>query len=81
METMEIGGRSYPVMGYVSNQATGTVPLVDVPMMSDYRWTQKALKSRLKNPKVYREILGEDVEAVIAKLLQQLEEHREAVSA
>lgn len=80
METMEIRGRSYPVMGYVTSEELGTAPLVDIPMMSDYRWNMKALQSRLENPEMYREALGEDVEAVIAKLRRSLDGHREAVA-
>lgn len=68
---MNIGGRDYPVIGYVSTRETGTVPLVDIPMMSDYKWDLECLESRKKHPEVYRK-MGEDVEAVIAKLERRI---------
>ncbi len=76
METIEIGGRTFPVQGYITRPSTGeSVPLVDLPMMSDYRWQLRALQSRLENPELYRANLGEDVEAVIAGLRRWLKEH------
>ena len=77
METMEIGGRTFPVVGYVARESTGeTVPLVDIPMMSDYKWQLTSLQSRLDHPEWYAAI-GEDVEATIAQLRRWLEEHSE----
>lgn len=73
METYKILDREYPVTGYVSVQQTGTVPLADLPMMSDYQWQALSLKDRLENPEKYRTILGEDVEATIARLRECLE--------
>ena len=58
METMEVCGRNYPVIGYVEDETLGTVPLLDIPMMSDYNWQLRPLQSRLKNPELYREVLG-----------------------
>ena len=75
MDTMEIGGRTYPVVGYVARESTGQkVPLVDIPQMSDYKWQLQALQDRLEHPEKYL-ALGEDVEAVIASLRQWLKEH------
>ena len=54
METMEVCGRNYPVIGYVEDETLGTVPLLDIPMMSDYNWQLRPLQSRLKNPELYR---------------------------
>lgn len=77
METMEIGGRAFPVVGYVDRESTGEkVPLVDIPMMSDYKWQLTSLQSRLDHPEWYATI-GEDVEATIAQLRRWLEEHSE----
>lgn len=41
-ETVKIGSREYPVIGYVWNPAYGNVPLVDLPMMSDEKWNELA---------------------------------------
>jgi len=38
LEAMKIGGRNYPVVGTANSKAFGAVPLVDIPMMSDYKW-------------------------------------------
>ena len=73
METYKILDREYPVTGYIFAQQTGTVPLADLPMMSDYQWQALSLKDRLENPEKYRTILGEDVEATIARLRECLE--------
>ena len=76
METMKIGGPSFPVAGYVTDEAIGTVPLVDLPMVSDYRWQLESLQGRLEAPEKYRAI-GEDVEAVISDLRRWLKGHSE----
>lgn len=44
-ETVKIGSREYPVIGYVRSPAYGDVPLVDLPMMSDQRWNELAERS------------------------------------
>ena len=49
------------------------IPLVDMPMMSDYTWQRNALISRLENMEFYAKI--EDVHANIAYLEQWLAEH------
>lgn len=69
---MNIGGREYPVTGYVESDGIGAVPIVGIRMMSDEEWHRSCLESRKKHPEVYRE-MGEDVEAVIAMLEQLLE--------
>lgn len=79
-ETYEINGKAYPITGYV-DIVTGdpempmlnSVPLVDIPMMSDYRWQPGALQSRLEHPEVYED--KEDVQATIEYLRQWLKEH------
>lgn len=72
MKTCKISGREYPVAGYVKDDIFGTVPAVDVPVMSDYKWHLSCLNSRLENPEMYRTVLGEDVEATIAQLRECL---------
>ncbi|MGM9615702.1 MAG: hypothetical protein ACI4V3_05240 [Faecousia sp.] len=71
-KTMQIGDKEYPITNYVITKEAGTVPLVDIPMIDDYKWHLSCLNSRLKNPEMYRTILGEDVEAVIAELRKTL---------
>lgn len=70
--SMNIGGREYPVAGYVRSKEMGEVPLVDTPMLSDTKWHRLCLESRRKHPELYRST-GEDVEAVIASLEKQIE--------
>lgn len=71
MKTMKVGSREHPVVGYVTAKRIGTLPLVDIPMMSDYKWHLSCLNSRLEYPEMYR-AAGEDVEAVIAELRKTL---------
>lgn len=71
LKTMKVGSREYPVAGYVTTKRTGTLPLVDIPMMGNYKWHLSCLNSRLENPEMYR-AAGEDVELVIAELRETL---------
>ncbi len=85
-QNYEIDRYSYPVVGYV-DIVTGdpdlpmlnSVPLVDIPMMSDYRWQLGALQSRLEHPELYEG--KEDVSATIEHLRQWLKEHEGEVDA
>ena len=56
--------------------ATGkrVLPIVNLPLMSDYKWQYNCLQDRIKEPEKYREI-GENVEATIEKLKKWLVEH------
>ncbi len=74
-ETYEIAGKSFPVIGYAKQPGYGRVPIVNIPMMSDYKWQLMALESRLKDPEGYTERHGEDVPAVIERLKDWLLEH------
>ena len=47
--TYEIAGKAYPILGYVSSPQTGSVPLVDLPMMSDERWMELCRESAVKH--------------------------------
>jgi hypothetical protein len=71
---IKIAGKEYPVRDYIENKQGQKAPLVELPMMSDYKWQLSCLNSRLNNPEIYRET-GEDVEAVIKKLRQWLKDH------
>ncbi len=77
-DTYNVGGKDYKVEGYIKVNNTGTgeqffAPLVDIPMMSDYRWQLNCLKSRLEHPEIYA--ADEDVPAVIERLKRWLAEH------
>lgn len=75
MQTMTICGVEYPVVGTVKDELFGTVPIVDIPMMSDFKWQLTSLEDRLADPEKCIKTFGEDVEAVIADLRQWLQEH------
>ncbi len=68
-------GQEYPIVGYMPDPKTGlpTVPLLDIPMMSDYTWQLKCLQSRLANRERYAQ--QEDVDAAIEELQKWLAEH------
>lgn len=68
-----VPGVFLPVKEYAILPGSGqAVPVIET--VSDYKWQLDCLNSRLKNPEQYRKG-GEDVEAVIAKLRQWLQEH------
>lgn len=68
-----ISGVFLPVRGYAALPGSGqAVPVIET--MPDYKWQLECLNSRLRDPERYR-AGGEDVEAVIAKLRQWLQEH------
>ena len=75
-----INGQNYPITGIVEDKALGPVPIIDLHVMSDYEWHVSCLKSRLENPDMYRRVLGEDVDSVIAKLQAAIAKCREAVA-
>ena len=70
---MEVRGKYYPVTAMVRLPHDREVPLLDIPMMSDFRWQLLSLKSRLETPELYRPT--EDVETVTAELRKWLLEH------
>lgn len=81
------GGRCFPVIGYVSTKICdngarvdkdypGAVPLLDIKMMSDFKWQYGCLMSRLEHPEHYKDI-DADVSAVVEKLKKWLKEHIE----
>lgn len=72
-EVYRLAGKDYPVTARVKMQGGLNLPLVDLPMMSDYRWQQGCLESRLRHPEVYAKF--ENVEEVVANLRQWLAEN------
>lgn len=74
MNTYEINGQAYSTQaGIRSDVAGGYVPLVELPMMSDYQWQAKALEHRITHRENYEGC--EDVDGVIAQLRTWLAEH------
>lgn len=53
--TYKILDREYPIIGHVTSPQTGTVPLVDIPMMSDERWEELCRENAIKH---YTEAFG-----------------------
>lgn len=78
-EVFSLNGKSYPVTGYLAVPGMPTVPLVDIPMMTDYQWQLSCLKSRLQHPEVYAQF--ENVEETVAKLRQWLAEYDQKEAA
>lgn len=77
-DTYTISGRKYKVEEYVKVKNKDTqeqyfLPLVDIPMVSDYKWQSDALESRLKHPEWYEK--DENVSEVIERLKAWLSEH------
>ena len=66
-ETCTIAGTTYTVEEYAQG-----VPVIELKMMSDYKWQLRCLQSRLQHPELYD---GEDVQQTTAKLVQWLKEH------
>lgn len=58
---------------------TVSIPVLDIPQMSDYKWQLNCLKSRLEHPEIYAD--SENVEKVIADLCQWLEENKAMATA
>jgi len=49
VETYKILDREYPAIGYITAPQIGTVPLVDLPMMSDERWEELCRESAVRH--------------------------------
>ena len=77
METYRIFDTDYPVIGEVASGEEGkTVPVVDIPIMTDYEWQKSALESRLKYKEKYASL--ENVDKTIKELREWLNEHKKA---
>ena len=74
-ETVNIAGKDYPIIGY-SKGKSGTFPIGDIPMMSDYKWQLRALERRLEHPENYPD---EDNELKIKQLREWLSTHSDKV--
>ena len=71
----DAGGRCWEVTGWEVIEGVGAFPILDMPLVSDYRWQLNALESRLRHPEFYAE---EDLPATIERLRAYLEKNREA---
>ena len=77
METMMIGNRDYPVIGYAkSDIGTKPVPLLDIPRMSDERWHELSRKNAVEN---YTREFGRAPESVDLALEWQTERAKRLV--
>ncbi len=72
--TYTVAGKEFPVIGYADFNGK-TVPWVDIPMMSDYKWQYNCLMDRIENPEKYAAI-GEDVTEKIEHLKMWLVENK-----
>lgn len=88
-EKYTINGKDFDIIGYVSTDVRckgkivdkntpGAVPLVDIKMISDFKWQYSCLLSRLEHPEHYRDI-DADVKVVIERLKQWIREHIEFI--
>lgn len=64
--TFNVAGREYPISDYVETKEFGTLPIVDIPMMTNYKWQKLCLEFRIKNRELYGK--HEDVDTSIAEL-------------
>ena len=74
----EISGKEFKIEGYTISRNTETnerifIPVVDIPMVSDYKWQLDCLNDRLNHPEKYEDT--EDVPATIERIKKWLEEH------
>lgn len=74
--TYEILGKAYPVVGYVTAPQIGTVPLVDLPMMSDEEWNRTARENAVHN---YTRKFGHPPESIAEAVEWQHKEAAEAI--
>lgn len=72
--TYTVAGKEFPIIGYTDFKGKA-VPLVDIPMMSDYKWQYNCLMDRIEDPEKYA-ATGEDVMAKIEHLKKWLVENR-----
>ena len=78
METYKILDREYPVTGYVTAPGIGTVPLVDLPMMSDERWEELCREGSVRH---YAAVFGCPPESVETAMKWEQDECARAIQA
>ncbi len=72
--TYTLNGKEFPVK-WLFRLGNMEFPLVDIPMMSDYKWQFNCLLDRLEHPEKYREF--ENVEETIERLKKWLVENED----
>ncbi len=78
MGMYKIFNTNYPVIGEVPTGKEGeTVPVVDIPIMTDYDWQKGALESRLKHKEEYASF--ENVDETIKELREWLNKHKKSL--
>lgn len=61
-EKYSFGGHEFPVAEQIQIPETQiTVPVLDIPLMSDDRWQKKAMEARREHPEYYAEYEKENV--------------------
>lgn len=81
VETYNLNGKEYPITGFArvvdeNHIPTGeTIPIVDIPQISDFDWQYNCLVDRMKNPEKYQKYDKEDVPACIERLKEWLKAH------
>lgn len=80
MQNYKIAGKEYLVIGHAKctdkngNPTDETIPIVDIPQVSDYQWQLDCLNDRLEHPEKYSAF--ECVEERIAYLRKWLEDEQ-----
>ncbi len=79
-DTYNLGGRDFKVKGYIKIMDKEAdcqfyAPLVDIPMLSDYKWQLDCLNDRLEHPERYKD---ENLPEVIERLKLWLQTHQPA---
>lgn len=78
-----INGKEYGILGYVSTQGEnvpketpGAAPLLDIKMMSDFKWQYLCLMSRIEHPENYK---NSDIAKSIDRIKRWLIDHIECI--
>ncbi len=79
-QTYSICDREYPIVRQAKiidnkRNCIGTIPIVDIPQVSDYQWQLDCLNDRLLHPEKYEWF--ENVNETIERLWKWLKEHTE----
>ena len=73
MKKIRINGKKYKVERYIEvknkDEVIGSIPLLSVTMMSDYKWQLQAMKDRLQNSYKYS---NENISDVLNNLKEWL---------
>ncbi len=83
--TVAVSGIAYDVQGYVKADEAGNLravtpttigamPIINIPLMSDYTWQKRCLEDRLKHPEKYAD--RENLPETIARLRKCLAENK-----